>query len=128
MTSHATSAPARLSMTQVLLCGAAFLPPAAAAWLSLLLALLLAGRFFFWKPLLALRRLDLGIGYGVDGGELQRTEEPADHEDDHDQEQRRRQQRRGYTAEQLAEGEVAEADEEVLEQLPRQGLWVDVEV
>ena len=44
------------------------------------------------------------------------------------QEQRRRQQRRGYTAEQLAEGEVAEADEAVLDELPRQGLWVDVEV
>lgn len=44
------------------------------------------------------------------------------------QEQRRRQQRRGYTAEQLAEGEVDEADAQVLEQLPRQGLWVDVEV
>ena len=44
------------------------------------------------------------------------------------QEQRRRQQRRGYTAEQLAEGEVDEADVQVLEQLPRQGLWVDVEV
>ena len=36
------------------------MPPPAAAWLSLLLALLLAGRFFFWKPQLALRRIDLG--------------------------------------------------------------------
>lgn len=44
------------------------------------------------------------------------------------QEQRRRQQRRGYTPEQLAEGEVAEADEAALDELPRQGLWVDVEV
>ena len=52
-----------IKLLAVLLCGAGFLPPAAAAWLSLLLALLLAGRFFFWKPLLALRRLDLGIMY-----------------------------------------------------------------
>ena len=43
------------------------------------------------------------------------------------QEQRRR-QRRGYSPEELAEGEVAKADEVVLEELPRQGLWVDVEV
>jgi hypothetical protein len=44
------------------------------------------------------------------------------------EEQRRRQQRRGYTAEELAEGEVAAADAAVIEELPRQGLWVDVEV
>jgi hypothetical protein len=45
------------------------------------------------------------------------------------QEQRRRQQqRRGYSAEQLAEGEVAEEDQALLDELPRQGLWVDVEV
>lgn len=44
------------------------------------------------------------------------------------EEQRRRQRRRGYTAEELAEGEVAAADAAVLEELPRQGLWVDVEV
>jgi hypothetical protein len=47
----------------VLLVGAGLLPPPWAGWLSLLLALLLAGRFFFWKPHLALRRLDLGIMY-----------------------------------------------------------------
>ena len=52
-----------IKLLAVLLCGAGFLPSAAAAWLSLLLALLLAGRFFFWKPQLALRRLDLGIMY-----------------------------------------------------------------
>ena len=39
------------------------MPPVAAAWLSLLLALLLFGRFFFWKPELAMRRLDIGIVY-----------------------------------------------------------------
>ena len=44
------------------------------------------------------------------------------------QEQRRRQQRRGYTAEQLAEGEVDKVDEVAVQELPRQGLWVDVEV
>lgn len=43
-------------------------------------------------------------------------------------EQRRRQRRRGYTARELAEGETAEEDRDVLEDLPRQGLWVDVEV
>lgn len=44
------------------------------------------------------------------------------------EEQRRRQRRHGYTPEELAEGEVAEADAEELSDLPRQGLWVDVEV
>lgn len=45
------------------------------------------------------------------------------------QEQRRQQQRRrGYSPEQLAEGEVEPEDEALLEELPRQGLWVDVEV
>jgi len=43
------------------LVGAGLMPPSLAAWLSLLLALLLAGRLPFWKPQLALRRLDLGI-------------------------------------------------------------------
>lgn len=40
-----------------------FMPPWLSAWLSLLLALLLAVRFFFWKPQLAMRRLDIGIVY-----------------------------------------------------------------
>ena len=40
-----------------------FMPPWLSAGLSLLLALLLAGRFFFWKPQLAMRRLDIGIVY-----------------------------------------------------------------
>ena len=39
------------------------LPAALSAGLALLLALLLAGRFVFWKPQLALRRLDIGIMY-----------------------------------------------------------------
>jgi len=59
---HATLDKA-IKLLAVALVGAGFMPPAAAAWLSLLLALLLAGRFFFWKPQLALRRIDLGIMY-----------------------------------------------------------------
>lgn len=43
-------------------------------------------------------------------------------------EQRRRQRRRGYSPEELAEGEVGKGDEALLDELPRQGLWVDVEV
>lgn len=43
-------------------------------------------------------------------------------------EQRRRQRRRGYTPQELAEGETAVEDQAALEELPRQGLWVDVEV
>ncbi|WP_217474958.1 aspartate-semialdehyde dehydrogenase [Stutzerimonas stutzeri] len=42
--------------------------------------------------------------------------------------EQRRRQRRGYSAQELAEGETAEEDQEALEELPRQGLWVDVEV
>ncbi|MDP1610811.1 MAG: NnrS family protein [Sulfuritalea sp.] len=50
------------------LVGAPLLPPLLAGWLALALALLLAGRLLFWKPQLALQRLDLGImylGYGA---------------------------------------------------------------
>ena len=39
------------------------LPSALAAAAAVLLALLLAARFLFWKPLLALRRIDIGIMY-----------------------------------------------------------------
>lgn len=39
------------------------LPRSLSALLALLLALLLAGRFIFWKPQLALRRIDVGIMY-----------------------------------------------------------------
>ncbi len=52
-----------IKLLAVALVGAGFMPPPVAAWLSLLLVLLMAGRFFFWKPQLALRRLDLGIMY-----------------------------------------------------------------
>lgn len=43
-------------------------------------------------------------------------------------EQRRRQRRRGYSPQQLADGDTAAEDQDALEALPRQGLWVDVEV
>nr|WP_246533334.1 aspartate-semialdehyde dehydrogenase [Pseudomonas lalucatii] len=43
-------------------------------------------------------------------------------------EEQRRRQRRGYTPEQLAKGEVDEAADELDEEPPRQGLWVDVQV
>jgi len=44
-------------------------------------------------------------------------------------EEQRRRQRRGYTPAELAELEAATAEEEkLLEELPRRGLWVDVEV
>jgi uncharacterized protein involved in response to NO len=37
------------------------MPPPVSGWIALLLALLLTGRFVFWKPQLAMRRLDIGI-------------------------------------------------------------------
>jgi len=37
------------------------MPPQVSGWIALLLALLLTGRFIFWKPQLAMRRLDIGI-------------------------------------------------------------------
>ena len=44
-------------------------------------------------------------------------------------EEQRRRQRRGSSAEELAELEAGKPeDEKLLEELPRQGLWVDVEV
>ena len=52
-----------IKLLALLLVGAGFMPAPLAGWISLLLATLLAGRFFFWKPQLALRRLDLGIMY-----------------------------------------------------------------
>ncbi len=52
-----------IKLLGLLLVGAGLMPPQLASWLSLLLAVLLAGRFFYWKPQLAMRRLDLGIMY-----------------------------------------------------------------
>jgi uncharacterized protein involved in response to NO len=52
-----------IKMLGLLLVGAGLMPPPLAAGLSLLLALLLAGRLVFWQPRLALQRLDLGIMY-----------------------------------------------------------------
>jgi len=52
-----------IKLLGLLLVGAGLMPPPLAGGLSLLLALLLAGRFFFWKPQLAMQRLDLGIMY-----------------------------------------------------------------
>jgi hypothetical protein len=43
-------------------------------------------------------------------------------------EEQKRRQRQGYSAEELAEGEVAEEDQKALDELPRQGLWIDIEV
>lgn len=43
-------------------------------------------------------------------------------------EERRRRQRRGYSPEALARGDTDDVDREDLEELPRRGLWVDVEV
>ncbi|TAN79525.1 MAG: NnrS family protein [Gallionella sp.] len=39
------------------------MPPQLSGWIALLLALLLAGRFIFWKPHLGMRRLDIGVMY-----------------------------------------------------------------
>lgn len=39
------------------------LPQQLSAWLTLLLALLLVGRFVFWKPHVGLQRLDIGVMY-----------------------------------------------------------------
>ncbi|HRI91593.1 MAG TPA: NnrS family protein [Accumulibacter sp.] len=52
-----------IKMLAVLLVFASLLPAPVAAWTGLLLALLLLVRFAFWKPQLALRRLDIGIMY-----------------------------------------------------------------
>lgn len=45
------------------LVAAPFLPAAISAWLSLLLAVLLLLRFYFWHPRTAMSRLDIGIMY-----------------------------------------------------------------
>lgn len=47
----------------VLLVPASFMAPPVAGWIGLLLALLMLARFAFWKPQLAMRRIDLGVMY-----------------------------------------------------------------
>jgi len=39
------------------------MPPQVSGWTALLLAVLLTGRFIYWKPQLAMQRLDIGIMY-----------------------------------------------------------------
>ncbi|MFZ3017088.1 MAG: NnrS family protein [Gallionella sp.] len=52
-----------IKLLGLLLVFAGLLPPVLAAYAGLLLALLLTLRFAFWKPQLALTRLDIGIMY-----------------------------------------------------------------
>ena len=52
-----------IKLLALLLVFASLLPEPLAGALALLLALLLADRFFFWKPHLGMRRLDIGIMY-----------------------------------------------------------------
>ncbi|MDE2310657.1 MAG: NnrS family protein [Betaproteobacteria bacterium] len=52
-----------IKMFGLLLVFESLMPPQVSGWIALLLALLLAGRFIFWKPQLAMRRLDIGIMY-----------------------------------------------------------------
>lgn len=52
-----------IKLLALVLVFASLLPAALASSLALLLALLLSARFCFWKPLLAFRRLDIGIMY-----------------------------------------------------------------
>lgn len=47
----------------LLLVFASLMPPQLSGWIALLLAVLLAGRFIYWKPQLAMQRLDIGIMY-----------------------------------------------------------------
>ncbi|MCM8611449.1 NnrS family protein [Accumulibacter sp.] len=54
---------AAIKLLALLLVAGSLLPAAFAAAISLLLALLLAIRFAFWQPHLALRRLEIGIMY-----------------------------------------------------------------
>lgn len=50
-----------IKLLGLLLVFESLLPPQLAGWVAFLLALLLTGRFVFWKPHLAIRRLDIGI-------------------------------------------------------------------
>jgi uncharacterized protein involved in response to NO len=47
----------------LLLVFASLMPPQLSGWIALLLACLLAGRFIYWQPRLAMQRLDIGIMY-----------------------------------------------------------------
>ncbi len=52
-----------IKLLGLLLVFESLMPAQLSGGIALLLALLLAGRFIFWKPQLALRRLDIGIMY-----------------------------------------------------------------
>ncbi|WP_291995578.1 NnrS family protein [Candidatus Accumulibacter sp. ACC003] len=52
-----------IKLLALLLVFASLLPAPVSAWIGLLLALLLIGRFVYWQPQLAMRRLDIGIMY-----------------------------------------------------------------
>jgi uncharacterized protein involved in response to NO len=52
-----------IKLLALLLVFAGLLPAQAAGGIALLLAVLLAGRLVYWKPQLAMRRLDIGIMY-----------------------------------------------------------------
>lgn len=52
-----------IKLLALTLVGGFLLPPALVAAVSLALAILLLVRFVFWKPFLALRRIDIGIMY-----------------------------------------------------------------
>ena len=52
-----------IKLLGLLLVFESLMPAQLSGWAALLLALLLAGRFVFWKPQLAVRRLDISIMY-----------------------------------------------------------------
>ncbi|MDD5383879.1 MAG: NnrS family protein [Gallionella sp.] len=52
-----------IKLLGLLLVFESLMPAQLSGWVALLLALLLVGRFIFWKPQLAMRRIDIGIMY-----------------------------------------------------------------
>jgi uncharacterized protein involved in response to NO len=52
-----------IKLLGLLLVFSGLMPAQLSGWIALLLALLLAGRFIYWKPQLAMQRLDIGIMY-----------------------------------------------------------------
>jgi uncharacterized protein involved in response to NO len=52
-----------IKLLGLLLVFAGLMPPQLSGGIALLLAILLAGRFIFWKPQLAMQRIDIGIMY-----------------------------------------------------------------